>query len=505
MAAGQATSILSNEVRVALRGLKVQFEKHPAMVAFFIIVTLGLTSAMVSVFNWVIESEDVDVESDAMSPETDLLLLFVVMLFRAAVLTQRRVVRNPMMTFYRGQPIKEHQMLTATVLYVVLSILGLVALAFLFFFAALGITGIRPGVPDLFVPQIVLGVLIAPLLGYLIGVMASLQPMSRKAGYLMGLSIIMALAMTAINLGVAEPVFALTMLGLVTLLLVVLLTFTGPLLTEVLETHTESGALHDPETTTHAWLSWLTYILDWQVYVVARKEILNAMRERDVISAALTSVSIGALLVVLYKLPQFEMGDLDEKLMLPIFLAMSLFLAALLHCAMLGAAGIGSEGKRLWLLKTLPVKARLVLKGKGVALIFLTIPSMLFIWLPLPLLAGFPITVTIFFGLVAAILVLSLTGLGLYMGAVFANFDDANRGQPDFMAQFMIMTFAAIMSLLLLVLPAAIMLADREEGGEGFLGLTVGAVMVVVAYAIYRACLGGAARAYRVIDIEAYG
>lgn len=505
MAPGQAISILSNEVRVSLRGLKTQFEKHPTMVAFFIIATLGITSALVSIFNWVIVSEDVDVDSEAMSPETDLLLLFVVMLFRAAVITQRRVVRNPIMLFYRSQPIKQHQMLVGSLLYVVLTILSLVGVALAFFFAALIITGIRPGVPELFIPQVVVGVLIAPILGYLIGILASLQPMSRKVGYLMGLSIIMALTLMAINLGVAEPVLALSMLSILLALVVVLLPFVSSLLTDVMESQTESGALHDPETTTHAWLTWLAYILDWQVFMVARKEILNAMRERDVISAALTSISIGVMLVVLYKLPEFSMGDLDDKLMLPVFLAMSLFLAALLHCAMLGAAGIGSEGKRLWLLKTLPVKGQMVLKGKAVALIFLTIPSMLFIWLPLPLLAGFPWTVTLFFGLVAAILVLSLTGLGLYMGAVFANFDDANRGQPDFMAQFMIMTFAAIMSLLLLVLPAAIMLADREEGGEGFLGLTVGAVMVIVSYAIYRACLGGAARAYRVIDIESYG
>lgn len=505
MIAGQAVNILTNEVRVALRGLKTQFSKHPSLVAFFIFVTLAVTSAIVAMFDWVIEAEDVDVDSEAMSPETDLLLLFVFMLFRAAVITQRRVVRNPVMIFYRSQPIRPPQMLMATVLYVIVSILSLVVVALGFFLAALLVTGVRPGVPDLFVPQVVLGVLIAPILGYLIGVLASLQPMYRKAGCLLGLSLIMSLILMAINLGVAEPEFAVTMLAIMLVLVVALLPFVAPLLTEILESHTEAGSLHDPETTTHAWLSWLAYILDWQVYVVARKEILNAMRERDVISAALTSISIGFLMVVLYILPEFSLGDLDDKLMLPVFLAMSLFLAALLHCAMLGAAGIGSEGKRLWLLKILPVKAQLVLKGKGVALIFLTIPSMLFIWLPLPLLAGFPLTVTIFFGLVAAILVLSLTGLGIYMGAVFANFDDANRGQPDFMAQFMIMTFASILSLLLLVLPAAIMLADREEGGQGFLGLTVGAVMVVVAYAIYRACLGGAARAYRVIDIESYG
>ena len=344
MIAGQAVNILTNEVRVALRGLKTQFSKHPSLVAFFIFVTLAVTSAIVAMFDWVIEAEDVDVDSEAMSPETDLLLLFVFMLFRAAVITQRRVVRNPVMIFYRSQPIRPPQMLMATVLYVIVSILSLVVVALGFFLAALLVTGVRPGVPDLFVPQVVLGVLIAPILGYLIGVLASLQPMYRKAGCLLGLSLIMSLILMAINLGVAEPEFAVTMLAIMLVLVVALLPFVAPLLTEILESHTEAGSLHDPETTTHAWLSWLAYILDWQVYVVARKEILNAMRERDVISAALTSISIGFLMVVLYILPEFSLGDLDDKLMLPVFLAMSLFLAALLHCAMLGAASSGSPG-----------------------------------------------------------------------------------------------------------------------------------------------------------------
>ncbi len=498
-------TILFNEIRIAGRSLKVQFEKHPTMMAFFILTTLFFTSIIVKLFNWAIEDGEVEMGSDAMSPETDLLLLFVVMLFRAAATTQRRVIRNPAISFYRGQPMRDSHLLWAMTLYVMISILGLMAVAFGFLFAAFAITQIFPIVPGLFIPQILLGMLLAPLLGFLIGLLASLQPLGRKMSYLAGISFLMALTLVAINMGVAEPGFAITLLLLVLLLVVMVLPFTPPLLAEVLETHTESGVIHDPETTTHAWLSWLSRLLDWQVYVVARKEILNAMRQRDVISAALTSITIGILLVVLYKLPQFEMGDLDDKLLLPIFLAMSLFLAALLHCAMLGSAGIGSEGKRLWMLKSLPVKARLVMKGKGVALVFLSIPSMLIIWLPLPLLAGFPWAVIIFFGLISIILVLSLTGLGLYMGAVFANFDEANHGQPDFMAQFMIMTFASIISLLLLVLPATIMLADREGDGEGYFGLMTTGLMVVVSYAIYRAFLGGAARTYRGIDIESYG
>ena len=314
----------------------------------------------------------------------------------------------------------------------------------------------------------------------------------------------MALTLIAISVGLAEATLALVLMLLVLTVTLIWLALSGSLLEEVLESSGEGGALHDLETANRNWVDWLSKLLPWQVFILARKEIVNSLRERDVISAIFTSVGMGVILVVIYKMPSLKMGNFEDTLTLPIFLAMGLFLGALLHCAMLGSAAVGMEGKRLWLLKSLPVKAKLVLQAKAVALIFLSIPSMLIIVFPMSLAAGFPLPIIIFFIFVAAILTLALTGMGLYVGALFANFDDANRGQPDFMVQFMVMVFAAILSLLLLAVPAAVMMADRQSGGYGFIGLAASGLMVLVAYAAYKGLLRGAAGSYRSIDIEAY-
>lgn len=504
---GGIGSVLKNELRISHRGIASQIAKHPYMALLFIFAALMMTTTIVMLFDWAIEHEGDELDTDAMSPDTDLLMGFMLLTFRGAVLAQRRVVRNPVMNFYRSQPLTSNHLLASTLVFTIISILSLFALFGLFLLTALGLTGVRPEVDPSFWPQVALALLLAPILGYEMGIVAGLQPFSRKMYYLGVLSALMALALVGINVGLAEPELAMVLIGLALLVSLVFLALMANLLQEVLETVGEGEAIHDPETTSHGWLDWLASVpgMDWQVFVLARKEILNAMRERDVISAVLTSVVMGILLVVMYSLGLDKVGGMEDELTMPIFLAMGLFLGALLHCAMLGSAAIGAEGKKLWIFKSLPVKAKLVLRAKAVALMFLSIPSMLIILLPLPIVAGFPWAVTVFFMLIAVILVLSLTGMGLYVGAMFANFDDANRGQPDFMVQFMIMAFASILGLVLLALPAAVMLGDRNNGGTGFIGLAATTLMLLVSYAVYRASISGAAVSYRRIDIEAYG
>ena len=180
-------------------------------------------------------------------------------------------------------------------------------------------------------------------------------------------------------------------------------------------------------------------------------------------------------------------------------LGISLYLGALLQCTMLGSTILGVEGKRLWIMKSNPVESLVIMKGKAAALVIMAIPGLLSIWIPICLLVAFPFKVTIFFGQCLLILIFSNTGLGVWAGSAFANFEESERGNPDILVQFMLMGTSALFSSILLILPATVMLLDHN------LGLLTGFIFILVSIGILIAGVRASASSYRSIFIDSYG
>jgi len=256
-------------------------------------------------------------------------------------------------------------------------------------------------------------------------------------------------------------------------------------------------------------LRWLRRLVGRRVAAVARKELTSAIRERDFVASTLSTISISAILLFWYfrtGIPAEAVGDLAPHHYYPGLLALSLYMAALLQCTLVGTALVGLEGPRLWVLKTLPVEARTVMAGKGLALLLLALPGLVLVWLPLPLAAGFPWQVTLFFGEIAVALAFANAGLGLWAGTVFASFDEQDRGNPDVLTQFMLIGASAFMSALLAVFPAtAMVMYGLPDGTRYALGLAMGALFALAGYGIYRFSVRSASDAYRTIWIDSYG
>ena len=189
-------------------------------------------------------------------------------------------------------------------------------------------------------------------------------------------------------------------------------------------------------------------------------------------------------------IPNEPVGDLPPKLYYPGMLAISLYLGALLQCTMLGSTILGVEGKRLWIMKSNPVESLLIMKGKAFALLFMAFPGLLSIWLPICILAEFPLEVTLFFGECLLILLFVNTGLGIWAGSAFANFDESDRGNPDILVQFMLMGTSAFFSAILLILPASVMLYNHS------IGLLAGGIFVLLSFAVMFAGIRASSSAY---------
>ena len=130
----------------------------------------------------------------------------------------------------------------------------------------------------------------------------------------------------------------------------------------------------------------------------------------------------------------------------------------------------------------------------------LTAPSMVLVWLPLPLVAQFSWKLTLFFGVLTLLMLFANVGLGIWAGSSFANFEEANRGNPDFITQIMLIGTSAFLAFVLLSLPLGMMLMISHN-----LGLVAVAVVCFIGYAIYRIGIRAAGVGYRSIYIDAYG
>jgi hypothetical protein len=174
-------------------------------------------------------------------------------------------------------------------------------------------------------------------------------------------------------------------------------------------------------------------------------------------------------------------------------------MGALLQCTMLGSTMLGVEGKRMWIMKSNPVESILIMKGKASALIMMALPGLIAIWIPICILAGFPLKVTLFFGECVLILLFCNTGLGIWAGSAFANFDESDRGNPDILVQFMLMGTSAFISSIILILPATVMLWNHD------LGLFAGLIFSFVSFGILFAGIRAASSSYKSIFIDSYG
>ena len=91
------------------------------------------------------------------------------------------------------------------------------------------------------------------------------------------------------------------------------------------------------------------------------------------------------------------------------------------------------------------------------------------------------------------------TGLGIWSGSAFANFDESDRGNPDILVQFMLMGTSALVSAIVLMIPGMFMLWDHN------IGLMAGGIFIIITFGLLLAGIRSAASAYRSIFIDSYG
>tara|TARA_B110000196_G_C21114522_1_gene649723 strand:- start:596 stop:1774 length:1179 start_codon:yes stop_codon:yes gene_type:complete len=377
----------------------------------------------------------------------------------------------------------------------------LASLLFLVFYTGNIMTNSNIDLSNEFLGLFFLFTILSALSGYMFSIVGALHPFSRKMIFLFTLSPILVVLMLVANGSHSYPNEALAITSSCLLLLLIYFYNMDSIFIEALESYKIHSSSHKNPIRILQF-KWLGSLLGARVSSICSKEVISSIREKDVLSSAFSTFSIAFILVFWWfkmGIPSEPIGDLPSTLYYPGMLAISMYMGALLQCTMLGSTMLGVEGKRMWIMKSNPVESILIMKGKASALIMMALPGLIAIWIPICILAGFPLKVTIFFGECLLILIFCNTGLGIWAGSAFANFDESDRGNPDILVQFMLMGTSAFFSSIILILPATVMLWNHN------LGLFAGLIFSFVSFGIMFAGIRAASSSYRHIFIDSYG
>ena len=494
-------AIFEAEFKSSIRRNIESIKKRFAATMLIVLLGMIFSFACIRIVKFVIDNPELFPEGSNEGYGTILVIFFALFTLRSAGATYRKIIKSKTMDMHLVQPIRARQIMNGMLLSIVVPSLFLSASLLLIFVTGNYVTNTNIFLPQDFLILFLIFSILSPLCGFMFSIIGSLHPFSRKFKFLITLSPFLIILMFIANGSHAAPDTAIVISSATLLVLTIYFYNMDQIFVEALESHKTNSSSHK-----HPFrilqFKWLEPVFGVRVSSICSKEVTSSIRERDVLSSAFSTFSIAALLIFWwYKvgLPTEPVGDLPPKLYYPGMLAISMYLGALLQCTMLGSTILGVEGKRLWIMKSNPVESVLIMKGKAVALLMMALPGLLAIWLPICILAQFPLKVTLFFGECLIILILCNTGLGIWSGSAFANFDESDRGNPDILVQFMLMGNSALFSSVLLILPATVMLWNHS------MGLFAGLIFAVVSYGILVTGIRASASAYRSIFIDSYG
>jgi len=494
-------AIFEAEFKTLTRRTFQSLKKRLTATIVISILLIIFSLACIRLLKFVIDNPELFPEGSNEGYGTILLIYFALFTLRSAGIAYRKVIKSKIMDIHLVQPLLPRQIMLGLFFSILVPNVFLLILFLLLFVVGNLVTNTNIVLEMEFLALIFSFSFLASLCGFMFSIVGSLHPFSRKLQFLLTLSPLLIALMFVANGAHNYPEISLGIVGGCTFLLILFFYNMDSVFVEAIESYKLNSSLHKNPFRILKF-NWLKSILGRRASSICSKEVTSSLRERDFLSSAFSTFSISLIMVFWWfkvGTPSEPIGDLPPRLYYPGMLAISLYLGALLQCTMLGSTILGVEGKRMWIMKSNPVESYLIMKGKAVAIVMMAIPSLFFVWLPICLLAEFPLKVTLFFGECMLILVLSNTCLGIWAGSAFANFEENDRGNPDILVQFMLMGTSALFSSILLILPGTVMLIKHD------FGLLAGAIFVAVSFGILVAGIRAGASSYRSIFIDSYG
>jgi len=463
-----ALTVFAADSLTAYRSLLARLRKHPAMTVWFVLLLLSATWMGLRIAE-LVSSQGLDAGPMDIQPHMLLLVYFMIMMGKSVVDANSRVTQNKEMMLLLSQPVDIYSALWGKFAYIALG--NLTVLAVMLGTATAVHAAFTPGllVPPWFVACLVPLTLFATATGFVLSILTSQPGLVKRT------------LLTAVfsELGVAlyfsfdrlkdtpDYLVPAAMFLFAAALSCVPLASRLFLSAWNYEVSGSEGMIQKATRTGSGRLfRRLTAQMDPGARELFRKEMVINISRKEVGGTMFTIIGLAFVLAYLR-------GRMDDPtalaapfrgFILPLLVCIGLYIASVLQYAMLGLSSLGKEGKNFWILKHLPVRSERVFQAKAGALLVFTPVIVFSIALPLPILAGMGLDWIAFFVLAALALAFAFTGVGIWSGTVYPNFDEGTRGTPDVMTMYLIMMACLFFGGLIVGMPGLVMHYDRVIG-----------------------------------------
>jgi hypothetical protein len=484
--------ILEADITTSFRVFIDRVKKHKFTTIFFIFIAI-IGTRLAVLFG--VYLENLEQGDDPLHIERWVfsIVYFAFIFGKVGLYTYRKVLKEREMLTIFSQPIQMYQITLGKFLANLVYVSTLLVVGFFLLYGwiifELGFIGI-PG--DIIAEGILLGIL-GLSLGFTLPVFLQIQPWYRKTLYLATNTIIIGIVSIPVRFFYPRDTIFFSILIITTLISFLLVFYSSRFLidawTAQLSKPLTQILTDDFDRLTVDKSS--DNLVPKNAWLIAKKEIILLIREKDAIVTMLAAVflTIASVAIYFYYGPGGFSGSSMGRFLYPGILAVFLFLGTLMISALIGLAMISVEGRAFYIVKSLPIKNLNVLKGKSLALFIIGFPVIMPMTVVLPIVAKFPVWVTLFYFFLGIVLIISFTGIGIWGSTRFPNFDPTARNMPDLISQFFIMSVCIICTLFLAVIPAYLMTQDYLVGLVAIL-VAIGWAITIFIWALDRGVIG---------------
>lgn len=214
--------------------------------------------------------------------------------------------------------------------------------------------------------------------------------------------------------------------------------------------------------------------------VVVAKELLTTLRDSYFhIYAGMTVILTVMGVFMVISIPQEFLDESWGWLVMPMIVSFMLFIEGAFMVTLGSLSLIGKEGKRLWVLRSLPVSGYEVLHGKAVSVIIPSILGGYALALPLLYITELPLGQNLVFLVLTLSIIFSFSGIGILAGVKYPNFTEGARGSPDIVFQMFVL-FICLVFLGFIIVPPMTFYYNYGTAH----GLLVSFIVLLFSYAV---------------------
>ncbi len=234
--------------------------------------------------------------------------------------------------------------------------------------------------------------------------------------------------------------------------------------------------------------------------IIAAKELLSTMRDSYFyIYAGITALLTVMGVIMILSFPSEFLEDDWGWLVYPVSISFLLYIEGSFMVTLGSLSLIGKEGKRLWVLKSLPVSGYDVLSGKTISIIIPSIIGGFAMVIPLLWVTELPAGQSLIFLVITLCIILAFSGVGVIAGTRYPNFTEGARGSPDIVFQMFVL-FICLFLLAFIIIPP--MTFYYNYGWMA--GFVVALIVLIFCNAVFVAGVRNGERIFKRLSSEDY-